>query len=97
MPQGSVAIISKVSPDAANNRVSMSDGIRWSVETSELLGGLELELMVRDKCTDVSAVTGNADDTNSLVKSYQMGLNVAIVTPYNTGTNGGIKKFDILP
>jgi hypothetical protein len=97
MPQGSVAIISKVSPDAANNRVSMSDGIRWSVETSELLGGLELELMVKDKCSDVSAVTGNADDTNSLVKSYQMGLNVAIVTPYNTGTNGGIKKFDILP
>ena len=52
--------------------------------------------MVKDECADVSAITGNADDTNALVKSYQMGLNVAIVTPYNTGTNGGIKKFDIV-
>mgnify|MGYP003626328138 CR=1 FL=1 len=97
MPKGSVAVISRVSPDAANNRVSMADGIRWSTETSELLGGLEIELMVKDKCSDVSATTGNALDTNALVKSYQMGLNCCIVTPYNTGTNGGIKKFDLLP
>lgn len=97
MPQGSVAIISKVSPDARANRVSMSEGVRWSVETSELLGGLELELMVKDDCADVALITGNTDDTNALVKQYQMGLNCAIITPYNTGTNGGIKKFDILP
>ena len=97
MPQGSVAIISKVSPDARANRVSMSEGVRWSVETSELLGGLELELMVKDDCDDVSLITGNTDDTNALVKQYQMGLNCAIITPYNTGTNGGIKKFDLLP
>ncbi len=96
MPAGSIAIVSKVSPDAKMNRVSQSDGIRWSAETSQLLGGLEIELMVKDECADVSAITGNADDTNALVKSYQMGLNVAIVTPYNTGTNGGIKKFDIV-
>lgn len=97
MPQGSVAIISKVSPDAANNRSSQASGIRWTSEQSALLGGLDIELMVTDECADVSAETGNADDTNALVKKYQMGLNVAIVTPYNTGTNGGIKKFDILP
>ena len=89
-------MVSKVSPDAKMNRVSQSDGIRWSAETSDLLGGLEIELMVKDECADVSLITGNADDTNALVKSYQMGLNVAIVTPYNTGTNGGIKKFDIV-
>ena len=34
---------------------------------------------------------------HALVKSYQMGINVAILTPYNTGTNGGIKKIDYLP
>jgi len=96
MPQGSLAMIGRVSPDAAANRVSMSEGIRWSVEQSDLLG-LPMELMVRDECADVSAITGNADDTNSLVKSYQMGVNVAILTPFDVGTNGGIKKFDFLP
>jgi len=30
-------------------------------------------------------------------RHIQMGINVAIVTPYNTATNGGIKKFDFLP
>lgn len=100
MPQGSLAMMSQVSPDAANNRVSASEGIRWSAETSALLGGLQIELMVRDECADVAAITGNATDTNALVKSYQMGLNVAILTPYApvaSGTNTGIKKFDILP
>ena len=48
MPQGSVAIISKVSPDARMNRVSQSSGVRWSVETSDLLGGLEIGMMVTD-------------------------------------------------
>jgi hypothetical protein len=97
MPSGSVAVLSRVSPDARNNRVSMSEGVRWSVETSDLLGGLEIELMVKDECADVSAITNNTDDTAALVKSYMMQLNCAIVTPYNTGTNGGIKKFDYLP
>lgn len=96
MPTGSIAMIGKVSPDAAANRVSMSEGIRWSVEQSDLLG-VPMELMVKDECADMSAVTGNAEDTNALVKSYQMGVNCAILTPYNTGTNGGIKKFDFLP
>ena len=97
MPQGSVGIISKVSPDARANRVSMSEGVRWSTETSELLGGLEIELMSKDECADVNALTGNVQDTAALVKKYQMSVNCAIITPYNTGTNGGIKKFDILP
>lgn len=96
MPEGSIAMIGKVSPDAAANRVSMSEGIRWSVEQSDLLG-IPMELMVKDECADVSLITGNTEDTNSLVKSYMMGINVAILTPYNTGTNGGIKKFDFLP
>ena len=96
MPGGSVGIVAKVSPDAAANRQSMGDGIRWSVENSDLMG-IPMSLMIKDECADVNAVTGNAEDTNALVKSYQMGINVAIVTPYNTGTNGGIKKFDYLP
>ena len=96
MPAGSLGIVAKVSPDAAANRQSLSDGIRWSVEQSDLMG-IPMSLMVKDECDDVSAITGNADDTNALVKKYQMGINVAIVTPYNTGTNGGIKKFDYLP
>ena len=96
MPAGSLGMVAKVSPDAAANRQSLSDGIRWSVEQSDLMG-IPMSLMVKDECDDVSAITGNADDTNALVKKYQMGINVAIVTPYNTGTNGGIKKFDYLP
>ncbi len=97
MPGGSVGIVSKVSPDAAANRQSMADGIRWSTESSALLGGINLELMVTDGCADVAVITGNTDDTSALVKQYQVGMNVAILTPYNLGTNGGIKKFDYLP
>ena len=75
----------------------MSDGIRWSVESSDLMG-LDMSMMVKDGCEDVAAITGNADDTNALVKHIQLGINVAIVTPYTAGaTNGGIKKFDYLP
>jgi len=97
MPAGSVGMVAKVSPDAAANRQSMSDGIRWSVESSDLMG-LDMSMMVKDGCEDVAAITGNADDTNALVKHIQLGINVAIVTPYTAGaTNGGIKKFDYLP
>jgi hypothetical protein len=95
MPAGSVGIVAKVSPDAAANRESMSDGVRWSVAHSDLLG-MDMDMMVKDSCEDVAALTGNADDTNALVKNIQIGINVAIVTPYDTGTNGGIKKFDYL-
>jgi hypothetical protein len=96
MPAGSVGIVAKVSPDAQANRQSISDGVRWSVEHSDLMG-LDMSMMVKESCDDVSAITGNAEDTNALVRNIQMGVNVAIVTPYNTGTNGGIKKFDYLP
>ena len=96
MPSGSVGIVAKVSPDAQANRQSISDGVRWSVEHSDLMG-LDMSMMVKESCDDVSAITGNAEDTNALVRNIQMGVNVAIVTPYNTGTNGGIKKFDYLP
>ena len=97
MPEGSLAIVGKVSPDAEFNRSSES-GIRWSVEQSDLMG-IPMELMVKDECADMNAVTGNAEDTNTLVKSYQMGINVAILTPASKSgsTNTGIKKFDILP
>jgi hypothetical protein len=96
MPEGSLAVISRVSPDAQFNRSSES-GVRWTVENSELLGGLDMEMMIKDECADMAAITGNAADTNTLVRSYQLGINAAIITPYNTGTNGGIKKFDYLP
>ncbi len=96
MPAGSVGIVAKVSPDAAANRQSMSDGVRWSVESSDLMG-LDMSMMIKDSCEDVALITGNADDTNALVKNVQMSINVAIVTPYATATNSGIKKFDYLP
>ena len=96
MPGGSVGIVAKVSPDAVANRQSISDGVRWSVESSDLMG-IDMDMMIKDSCEDVSAITGNAEDTAALVKNIQVGINVAIVTPYNTGTNGGIKKFDYLP
>jgi hypothetical protein len=63
--------------------------------------GIPMELMVKDDCADVSAITGNAEDTNALIKQYQMGINVAVVTPFVSGalatTPVGIKKFDFLP
>ena len=98
MPEGSLAVISRVNPDAQFNRSSES-GVRWTVEKSELLGGLDMEMMIKDECADMAAITGNAADTNALVRSYQLGINAAIITPYApaaSGTNTGIKKFDFL-
>jgi len=101
MPMGSLGMVSRVSPDALANAVSEGSGIRWSVEDSQLMPGVQMELMVKDSCADVSAITGNAIDKAALVKHYQLGISVAILTPY-TGTGGGaqtntgIKGFDFL-
>tara|TARA_R100001443_G_scaffold57634_2_gene68329 strand:- start:214 stop:1260 length:1047 start_codon:yes stop_codon:yes gene_type:complete len=97
MPIGSLGMVSRVSPDALANAVSEGSGIRWSVEDSQLMPGVQMELMVKDSCADVSAITGNAIDQAALVKHYQLGISVAILTPYvGAATNTGIKGFDFL-
>lgn len=95
MPIGSLALFSRVSPEARRGSVATESGIRWSVEPSELMG-IDMELMQQTCCDDVSALTGNPDDTARLVKKYQMGINFAVVTPYVTQPNGPIKKVDWL-
>lgn len=95
-PEGSMAIIGRVSPDARKGEMAQGSKIKWSEERSELLG-IPIELMIEDDCEDVSAITGNPDDTNAKVKKYQMGINCAVILRFDESTNNGIKKFDFLP
>ena len=95
-PEGSMAIIGRTSPDAKAKRKASGPGITWSDEKSDLLG-IPFELMTEETCEDVSAITGNPDDTNTFVKKYQMGINCAVILRFDESTNNGIKKFDFLP
>ena len=95
MQPNSIAYTSRVSGDARANRKS-TDGTSWMTYNSELLG-LELEVMYKSGCADVAAITPNPDDTGGLKEQWKLYYNIAILKPYETGTNGGIKKFDILP
>ena len=52
----------------------------------------------RDKNAYQQLMIINNIETNDLLKlTAEFMVPVAILTPYNTGTNGGIKKFDYLP
>jgi len=94
MPTDTIAYFSIVSPDA--KRGQMSKTVDWDVVHSDLLG-IDLEIMRTDGCTDASDRTGNTSDTGAYIEQWQIGMKVAVLTPYNLGTNGGIKKFDFLP
>lgn len=94
MPSDSIAMISQVSPEAQT--MQKADNKEWMTFRSDLLG-LDLEVMREVTCADVSAKTGNALDIGGKLERWKLGYKIAILTPYNTGTNGGIKKFDMLP
>ena len=95
MPNDSIAYTSRVSSDAELMRKSTT-GTQWMTYESPLLG-ITLEVMYKSDCADVSARTGFTEDTGALQEQWKLYYNVAILTPYETGTNGGIKKFDMLP
>ena len=95
MPAGSLGMFEMVSPDAMAGRTAMNGGKRWMTMNSDLMG-LNMEVMMDDSCSDASATTGNALDTNTYAENWQMGINVAILTAFDNSTNSGIKKFDFL-
>ena len=91
----SLGMYSLVSPQA---KAADTDGIiSWDTYESPLLG-ITLETMHKKACSDQSAATGFALDTNALLEQWMFGYNVVILTPsLNTAeTNNGIKKFDFL-
>lgn len=95
MPPNSIAMHSKVSPEAMAGNIVTGDGISWATVDSPMLG-LKLEIKHQSKCADVSLRTGNADDIGGYIDKWKIGYNIAFLTPYATGTNSGIKKFDFL-
>jgi len=95
MAPGSLGMLAQVSPDAKAGRTSKSKGIEWGTVRSNLMG-VDMELMMSDDCNDLTSITANALDTNGYAEYWQMGVNVAIVTPYDASTNSSIKKIDFL-
>ena len=95
MAPGSLGMLSQVSPDAEAGRMSKTKGIEWGKVRSQLMG-VDMELMFSDDCNDLTSITNNVLDTNGYAEYWQMGVNVAIITPYDESTNGSIKKIDFL-
>lgn len=96
MPTDSIGLYSRISGDA-KRRAESGTGVQWGSMMSDLLG-IELEVMYKSDCADVSARTGFASDTGNLKEQWKVYYNIAILTPYvGAGeTNNGIKKFDFL-
>ena len=96
MPPNTIGLYGRVSGDARRNEESTT-GVQWGTMMSDLLG-FNLEVMYKSDCANVSARTGNPDDTGNLKEQWKLYYNVAILTPYvgAAETNNGIKKFDML-
>ncbi|HET8839742.1 MAG TPA: hypothetical protein VFM82_12200 [Flavobacteriaceae bacterium] len=95
MPHGSIGLMERLNADALSGNTT-TDGTEWSVERLERLG-LNVGVMYRSTCADLSNVQGLEHLTASKVERWQMSLDVALVTPYNSDTvnnAGGIKKFE---
>ena len=98
MPEGTIVLESRLSPEESQASESMT-GIKWDNTTSQLMGGLQVGIKYTSDCADISATTGNANDTSGLKEQWTMTVDFCLLTPYNsddTTLAGSIHKFDIL-
>lgn len=98
MPKGSVAMISRNSPDCLA-KSKIGEVKFWDTMFDPTLG-VELDTLYEPQCADISATTTNADDTAALLEGFQFAAHYAILTPYSnfatSGVSSVIRKFDLL-
>lgn len=97
MPNGSIGLIPRINADALSGNKT-TDGTEWSTERLDRLG-MDVGVMYKSSCEDLSAVQGLEHLSATTVERWQISLDTAIITPYNSAptTNaGGIKKFEFV-
>lgn len=99
MPDGSVGFLTRTSVDARMGHRS-TDGFEWAVDT---LPGLPFPVDVKYKstCDDKSAMqaTGTSHLLSTLVEHWQIAVDFAILTPYNSDLAtkpNAIRKFELV-
>jgi hypothetical protein len=97
MPKGSVAVLSRNSPDCLAGSVT-TQGHAYSTMFEPVLGA-DMDMLFYSSCADINVVSGNAADTSAMNEVHQMAVHYAILTPYDlagTDPSGVIRKFDLL-
>lgn len=97
MPHGSFGFLTRVNADALSGNKT-STGVEYSVETLSRLG-LQVGVQYKSDCEDVSSISGLEHLQSTTVERWQLSLDVAFLTPYNSdpvNNAGGIKKFEFL-
>jgi hypothetical protein len=99
MPDGSVGFLTRTSIDARLGHTT-TDGFEWAVDT---LPGLPFPVDIKYKstCDDQSALqaTGTAHLTSTKVEHWQIAVDYAILTPYNSDLAtkpNAIRKFELV-
>lgn len=98
MSDGTIGILSRIAADSVSgNRAT--DGTEWGTLFLDNLG-YEVGYQYKSSCADSSGIAGLEHLKASLIEQWQLSVDIALVTPYNSdsATNPGvIKKFEFLP
>jgi len=97
MTDGSIGLMTRIAIDSEMGNKA-GDGSEWGKVKMEKLG-YEVGYLYKSKCSDESARPGLEHLEATMVENWQLSIDVAIVTPYNSDTAtqaGVIKKFEFL-
>ena len=97
MEDGSLGIMSRIGIDSQMKNKA-GDGTEWGTIFLDKFG-FEVGTMYKSKCDDLSGQAGLEHLTASMVEQWQLSIDIALVTPYNSDAAtlaGGIKKFEFL-
>jgi hypothetical protein len=97
MPKGSVAVLSRNSPDCLAGSVTTQGHVYGTMFEPVL--GVDMDTLFYSACADINAISGNAADTSAMNEVHQMAVHYAILTPYDlagTDPSGVIRKFNLL-
>ena len=95
MTDGSLGIMTRIAVDSVmKNRAT--DGTVWGTIHLDKFG-FEVGTMYKSQCSDLSGQAGLEHLTASMVEQWQLSVDIALVTPYNSDPAtlaGVIKKFE---
>jgi len=96
VPQGSLAFLSWVDPDAVMNHTS-GDGKEWSVQTLPSVG-IEAGLLYQSTCSSATGYVGTGYEA-TLTESFHFSFDYSFNSAYNSATGtyaGPIFKSDLV-
>jgi len=97
MPQNSFGFLTRINADSLSGNKT-TDGTEWSTERLSKLG-LDIGVQYKSSCEDLSGTTGLEHLDATTVERWQLSLDIAYLTPYNSDPStkaSGIKKFEFL-